>query len=880
MSEKKTRLKLIDRLLRESGWSNIVNFQEGEHYDFAAVREHPTASGPADYILFFNGRAVAAVEAKKLTLGPQNVLVQAERYAQDFDGDFDFSGYHLPLVYSTNGEVIWFRDLRHKASKSYKIARFHTPSAIEEKLLRGSESYESWVKSNPVEIKDLRPYQREAIEAIEDSLVMGKRKMLLAMATGTGKTFTASTLMYRLLKSGFAKRILFLVDRRALAAQAVGALSTFEPETGLKFDKIYETYSQGIRKEDLSEDQKFNSKKLPDDYLENPQPKHTYIYICTIQRMRINLFGSEGMFESDETEPDARKLDIPINAFDCIIADECHRGYTSTEEGKWREVLEHFDAIKVGLTATPAAHTKAYFNDIVYRYGLERAIREGFLVDYDIVKIKTDITMKGFFLKPGEEVKLVDPESGKEVFDVLEDERKYDSTDLERKATAPDRNRKIVQEFKKYALDFERDYGRFPKTLFFAIHDLPHTSHADMLVEMLREEFGRGDGFVQKITGSPTVDRPLQRIREFRNRPEPAIAVTVDMLTTGVDIPKLENLVFVRPVKSRILFEQMLGRGTRRADDIHKSYFTVFDSVEVIEYFKNASDFTADPPDKPTRSVKELVDAIYGNKDREYNVKCLVRRLQRVEKNVSEEGREMFDSIIPDGDISSFAAFLPIKLKTNWAETMRILRDDRFLELMEDYPRAKQPFLVAEGQEDTIESQLIFRTLDGKEYKPDEYIATFEKFVKANPDHIDAIKILLDKPSNFTTKELNELRAKLSKRPERFTEDNLRRAYHNALADIVGIVRHAANGDPLIPPEEKVDKAIAMLKKNTKFTEEQEKWLALIRNHLVANLIVEQKDFSYPPFSRHGAWKKANEVFDGKLPELLKKINVMVLCQK
>jgi type I restriction enzyme R subunit len=152
--------------------------------------------------------------------------------------------------------------------------------------------------------------------------------------------------------------------------------------------------------------------------------------------------------------------------------------------------------------------------------------------------------------------------------------------------------------------------------------------------------------------------------------------------------------------------------------------------------------------------------------------------------------------------------------------------------------------------------------------------------VKANPDHIDAIKILLDKPSNFTTKELNELRAKLSKRPERFTEDNLRRAYHNALADIVGIVRHAANGDPLIPPEEKVDKAIAMLKKNTKFTEEQEKWLALIRNHLVANLIVEQKDFSYPPFSRHGAWKKANEVFDGKLPELLKKINVMVLCQK
>lgn len=883
ISEDETRKKLIDKLLKQAGWTNIVKFEEGKKYDFAAVKEHPTENGPADYILFNNGRAVAAVEAKKLTLGPQNVLVQAERYSEGYSGgNFDFNGRHLPFVYSTNGEAIWFRDLRMKNSRSYKIARFHTPTALEEKLSKSSENFQSWIEENPIDEAYLRPYQREAIEAVEDAVSSGKRKMLLAMATGTGKTVVASAMMYRLLKSGTARRILFLVDRRALAAQAVGTLASFTPEPGLKFDKIYEVYSQRFRPTDV-EDYKFDPKVLPNDYLENPQPKHTFVYVCTIQRMRINLFGREGMFEwekgDEDTEEDADKLDIPINAFDCIIADECHRGYTSTEEGKWRQVLDHFDAIKIGLTATPAAHTKAYFNDIVYRYTIDQAVREGYLVDYDIVKVKTDITMKGFFLKPGEEVKLVDPTSGREVLDVLEDERSYDSTDLERKATAPDRNRKIVQEFKKYALKFETENGHFPKTLFFAIHDIPHTSHADMLVNILRDEFNRGDDFVQKITGSPTVDRPLQRIREFRNRPEPAIVVTVDMLTTGVDIPKLENLMFVRPVKSRILFEQMLGRGTRLAPDINKTHFTVFDAVGVLEYFKNASDFTIDPPEKPTRTIKEVIDAIYGNNEREYNIKCLVRRLQRVEKNVSSEGREMFAGYIPQGDISGFAIDLPEKLRSAWASIMKILRDEGFQDLMQNYPRAKQPFLVAETKEDVAESEFIFRSADGKEYKPEEYILAFERCVKENPDHIEALRILLEKPAHFTTKELNELRGKLSKRPEKFTEDNLRKAYHNSLADIIAMVRHAAKGDPLLSPENRVDGSIAKLKKGTKFTLAQEKWLELIRNHLVTNLIIEQNDFSYPPFSRYGSWKKANEVFDGKLSDLLKKINVMVLCQ-
>src|SRR5439155_832988 len=298
----------------------------------------------------------------------------------------------------------------------------------------------------------LRPYQVEANAAIEQAIIDRKRQMLVAMATGTGKTFTLVNEAYRLMKSGVARRILFLVDRRALAVQAVNAFASFEPEPGLKFDKIYEVYSQKFRREDLGDDSPFDPKVIPTGYLTNPQPGHAFVYVCTIQRMAINLFGRQAVFDpGDETaDEDADKLDLPIHAFDVIVADECHRSYTAAEISAWRSTLDHFDAIKIGLTATPAAHTKAYFNDVVYRY-----------------------------------------------------------------------------------------------------------------------EYGHGDGFVQKLTGSPPVDRPLQRIREFRNRPYPGIVVTVDMLSTGVDIPALEFLVFLRPVKSRILWEQMLGRGTRKCLDIN-----------------------------------------------------------------------------------------------------------------------------------------------------------------------------------------------------------------------------------------------------------------------------------------------------------------------
>jgi len=228
----------------------------------------------------------------------------------------------------------------------------------------------SGLKKNEIDDKHLWPFQIEAIEAIEKAIMDRRRHMLLAMATGTGKTFTIVNLIYRLMKSGLAKRILFLVDRRALAAQAVTTMASFEAEPGLKFDQIYEVYSQKISREDLNEDMKFDPKVLPTEYLTNPSVRDSFVYVSTIQRMRINLFGHEGMFGSSsgdqDDDSDAPKLDIPIHAFDVIIADECHRGYTAREESKWREVLMHFDGIKIGLTATPAAHTASFSKDCLY----------------------------------------------------------------------------------------------------------------------------------------------------------------------------------------------------------------------------------------------------------------------------------------------------------------------------------------------------------------------------------------------------------------------------------------------------------------------------------------------------------------------------------
>ena len=598
--------------------------------------------------------------------------------------------------------------------------------------------------------------------------------------------------------------------------------------------------------------------------------------------MTVNLFGRNTLFNlGDETiDEDAKQLHIPIHAFDLVIADECHRGYTASEVAIWRQTLDHFDAIKIGLTATPAAHTTAYFKDVVFRYEYERAVREGHLVDYDVVSVSSNVRMQGVFLKEGERVGVVNAETGAKQLDLLEDERQFDTAEIEEKVTSPDSNQKILEEVKNYALAHEADFGRFPKTLVFAVNDLPHTSHADQLVDLARDVFGRGDSFVQKITGR--VDRPLQRIREFRNRQLPGIVVTVDMLSTGVDIPDLEFIVFLRPVKSRILFEQMLGRGTRKGEQHpDKSHFVVFDCFggTLLEYFKNATDITAEPPEPEIRTIVEVIESIWQNRDRDYNIRRLVKRLQRIDKQMSAEAREMFAAYIPAGDLAKYAKELPAQLRKDFTGAMALLRDPAFQDLLMDYPRAPRTFLIAYETQDTVTSDWLVKGAGGREYKPEDYLTAFARFVRENPAHIQAIRILLHRPRDWGTGALAELRQKLAATPERFNIANLQKAheihYHKALVDIISMIKHAAKkGEPLLTAEERVEGAFAKVVAGKTFTPDQDQWLGLIKAHLTQNLTIDREDFeTLPVFTLRGGSSQATRVFAGQLDGLVDQLN-------
>ncbi len=876
-SEVRTRKTKIDTLLKEAGWEPIVPYSASPPWHLAAIEEYPTLSGPADYALYHHNEPLALIEAKKEAVDPQNALVQVRRYARDFsDGPFDFNGFKVPFVYTSNGEKIWFQDLRQPDSRSRPVARFHTPEALRDLLNRDLSLAARWLRDHPISWTYLRPYQVEAIAAVEQALLhlRGRRELLLAMATGTGKTFIAVDLVYRLIKAGYARRVLFLVDRRALAAQAALAFATYEAEPGLKFDQIYEVYSQQFRRSEL-EGVRFDPRVLPTAYLTNPGLGQTFVYISTIQRMRINLFGlPEGTHwggDADD-ESDASTLQIPIHAFDLVIADECHRGYTAAETGKYREVLAHFDAVKLGITATPTTSTAAYFGEPVYTYSYDNAVGEGWLVDYDPFTIQSQVAARGAFLHEGEAVGLLDRETGRIRYEALEDERELPASELHQDWTAPDHVRKVVKELAGHLRRLETELGRFPKTLIFAENDLQHVSHADRLVNALRDEFGRGDAFVQKITGK--IDRPLQQIRQFRNRPEPGIVVTVDMLSTGVDVPAIEVIVFCRLVHSRVLFVQMMGRGTRRCDDLNKSKFTVLDTVGVLSYFSQVTDFTADPPTKSTRQIGEIIEAIANNEDRDYNVRVLIKRLQRIAKNVTGAGRELFKRFIPDGDVAAFARRLPAVLETDWATTMAVLRAPEFLELLDNYPRAQKPFLVAEGVEDYVTSGHLIRTADGRSVKPEDYLAAFQTFIRANADEVEAIRILLDRPAEWRTEVLADLRRKLADQPEGFTVDRLRQAYHHELADIISMIKHAGKGEPLLSAEERVNRAMARVTAGRSFTAEQGRWLDLIRRHLVENLTIDPDDFTLYTFTIAGAtWNRVDYDFDNQLQPLLDQIN-------
>lgn len=872
-SEAETRKQKIDRMLEKSGWKVVEKSTTMPKTGSFACEEYPTASGEVDYALIVDGDVIGLAEAKKRGEPVYGVLTQAQRYARDIVGaNYDFFGYKVPFIYSTNGEDTYFQDLRGETSRSRKVLTFHTPQALMELLSRDYDTPRSWISENRNDNEYLRYYQKEATEAAEKALLSNKNKMLIGMATGTGKTVTIASLVYRLLRSGMFKRVLFLVDRIELANQALGTLASFEPEPGQKFDRIYEVYCRRKPEGEEWKTMHINTKLMPESKITRPQGSDAHVFVATIQSMYRLVSGEEE--PSKEVDADFYGKDIesinynprlPIHAFDLIISDECHRSIYN----KWKAVLNYFDAVQIGLTATPAAHTYAYFDsNLVYTYPLQKAIQDGYLVDYDVVHIDTKLTMEGIKIEKGKSIKVQDTKTGETRTTIIDDEIEYDPTKIERAITAIDRNRKIVDEFSKYFKDGQ-------KTVVFAVDD----KHADQLVRLFREKFSeKGDKFVQKITYK--VDKAPDRIKEFRNRDNPVIAVTVDMLTTGVDVPKIENLIFARPVRSRILYEQMMGRGTRRCPEINKTHFTVFDTLNILEFMQqyNLSDFV-EPPKSMMLPIKEVIKNVKKGFRRDENIDILVRKLQRIAKNVSEEGIEEFAKFIPDGDISVFASKLGEGLKTSFTKAFEIFENPVFLDMLENYPRKSRFFIIDELSRDNIlRSEEALTTAEGEEIRPDDYLKAFEEFVTKNQMKIEALKIIMQKPENFDVKDLDELRRILMRQPEIFTEDKLRRAANNNVADIISFILSAMKHVPLIDPQERAEIAFRRIKAEWEFTEKQEQWLELIKKHVIKKLIINKQDFEDQIFlSRKGLWEDWNKTFDNKLPKLILEINRKVL---
>lgn len=509
--------EVIDEQLIRAGWADL----DEEDRDTGFKREYPTKSGPVDYALLLAGEVIAVIEAKEEEKDAYAALTQAKRYAEDISTGRNYGRFGVPFVFTTNSEEVWFQDVRSDAPRERKLRNFHRPDGLEMFLNTDYEGAKQWLEDTPITDSDpnLWDNQREAIESIEEGLADNKRRMLVQMATGTGKTRMACAETYRLLKSGYANRVLFLVDRNNLGRQAESAFKNYDVGPAMKMSDVYII-----------------------DRVENGVfPENADIVVSTLQSMYSLL-------------EDHDEIDIPQDAFDFVISDESHRSIY----GDWRVVLNHFDALQLGLTATPATHTLSYFNENwVYKYGYWEAVDDGHVVSYETYRIQTGITMEGLYYE-GEE---------------------YDPGDLENKITVPSTNRTIAEEFRENS-------GEDEKTLIFAKND----QHAIQLEKIFREVYSdKDDRYVKKITY--TTDQNDDWIRRFRNQKYPKIAVSVKMISTGVDVKPIENIIFIRPTRSAVLYNQMIGRGTRTCDEIGKEKFTIYDCIGIVDYFSESPPF-------------------------------------------------------------------------------------------------------------------------------------------------------------------------------------------------------------------------------------------------------------------------------------------------
>ena len=916
----------IDRLLIKAGWviQDRKQMNLGESPG-VAVREHPMSSGTPDYLLFINRRAVGVIEAKPEGVTLSGVSEQTEKYLTGIPPFLLCYQKPLPFGYESTGVETLFRDLRDPDSRSRPVFAFHKPETLL-KWIRQQQTLRYYLQTLPIlETQGLRDCQIEAITNLEESFAKDYPRALIQMATGSGKTYTAVSFAYRLIKFAHAKRILFLVDRSNLGRQTHKEFQQYTtPDDGRKFTELY------------------NVQHLTTNRID----KVSNVCITTIQRLYSMLKGesafdeqgeSESLLNLDSTNQPAAEVEynpkIPISTFDFIITDECHRSIYN----RWRPVLEYFDAFIVGLTATPSKQTLGFFNqNLVTEYSHERAVADGVNVGYEVYRIKTEITEDGSKIPPGFYVDKRDKLTRQTRWELLDEEMEYSANQLDRDVVAPDQIRKVIQTFRENLFtEIFPDRKHVPKTLIFAKDD----SHAEDILRIVRTAFEKGNDFCKKITYRTTGDTPENLLASFRNSYDPRIVITVDMVATGTDIKPLECIIFMRNVRSQVYFEQMKGRGTRtilstdlRAvtpDAHHKTHFVVVDAVGVCE-----SDKTDSRPLERKRSVpfdKLLESVMLGNRETD-TLTSLASRLVRLNRQIGDDARgqiaavsggislqrmihALFDAIDPDiyqqpiGLIASLT-------ETAIPEGIQLLLESPTESLTPEQIQERADWLIAEAckpfdnpdlcdtlidlnnqQEQTIDTvsqdNVISSGFDQEaKTRAEQRVESFKQFIKENRDELTAIQIIYSKPygqQHLTYRQVQELAQAIEKPPYRFTKEELWQAYERLdqskvkgagpdklLTDIISLVRFAIGEVATLEPyKETVDRRFQewLADQSESFSQEQSAWLEMIKDHIATSLRIEIDDFENIPFQAKGGAIKVYQLFGDTLDTILEALN-------
>lgn len=913
--EEKAR-QLIDARLEKSGWV-LQDFQNVNPLASlgVAVREYPTSTGPVDYALFVGGKPVGVIEAKKDELGENITVVEGQsgRYANSTFRYITVE-YRIRFVYEATGQLTRFTDYNDIKCRSRRVFSFHRPETLQALLSRDETIRNNMKHFPPFDITGFRKCQITAIQNLDASFADNRPKALVQMATGSGKTFTAITAAYRLLKFGKMRRILFLVDTKSLGEQAEREFLAYKPnDDNRSFAQLY-----GVR-------------RLSSSYI----PNDIQICISTIQRMYSILKGedidesveNESLYEQTGADVQATKEVVynekyPPEFFDCIIVDECHRSIYNV----WNQVLEYFDAFIIGLTATPDKRTFAFFNqNVVSEYSREQAIVDGVNVGEDIFLIETNVTKNGAHIMK-QQIECRDRQTRAKRWKQMDEDIDYTASDMDRDVVNPSQIRTIIRTFKEcLKTQLFPHRKEVPKTLIFAKTD----SHADDIIQIVREEFGEGNQFCQKITCQ--AERPESVLSAFRNDYYPRIAVTVDMIATGTDVKPIECLIFMRDVRSKNYFEQMKGRGTRvlGKEDLqkvtpsateNKDHFVIVDAVGVT---KSKKTDTRPLERKPSVSMKELMlNVAMGSKD-EDTLTSLANRVIRLNSKMTDKERTEFSEKVGtsadiiaqrlldafDQDVISEKAGVDLSDDHEPTEDEQRRMDEVKQELIKE---AVQPFSnpevrdyienVRRSHEQVIDSvnidTVLFAGFDtDKQANADRILKTFHDFIEANKDEILMLRIIYDqrykdrpmaimqlkalyeklKAENITIERLWECYA--IKRPER-----VKRGTAAQLTDLISIIRFEMGyNDNLTPFADNVNYNFMQwtLRKNAgnvHFTEEQMEWLRLIKDHIAVSLSIEPKDLDLSPFDRKGGLGRFYDVFGDRYEAILQEMNMELVA--